>query len=486
MMLYTNPMISSLLESIAVDLDITDDLHEEAVLKYEDVGDWLGVAGSPLAEYTPEIYPQGSFRLGTVVRPVAHQDQFDIDLVCRIAMDKERTTQADLKKLVGDRLKAREDLKKVLGESRRCWNLTFEAYFHMDVLPCLPNPPRLPNGLLLTDCDLIRWQKSNPIDYASWFYARMEVALKLKQIQLAESRAASVEEVPIWQVRTPLQRVVQLLKRHRDLYFGDERENRPTSIIITTLAARAYANQLDLQESLESILAGMRGHIIYNNGRYWIPNPVEPDENFADKWNEKPARRLAFLQWLEQAQADFTAAIERKSLSESVAVLNRSLGLSALARTSQRVGLGESSGSAVVPAPAIFKAPVLASSNHAQPSRWAEVITHRAKLRGDLYTNSRKKKIGDLGDRAFPKNLQIKFRVETNARPPYDVHWQVVNTGAEASAVGQLRGDFYPSDGSNYRWERTGYAGTHWVEAFVVKDGYCIARSGRKYVKVRG
>jgi hypothetical protein len=30
----------------------------------------------------------------------------------------------------------------------------------------------------------------------------------------------------------------------------------------------------------------------------------------------------------------------------------------------------------------------------------------------------------------------------------------------------------------------SGYSGVHWVEAFVVKNGYCVARSGRKYVNL--
>ena len=58
------------------------------------------------------------------------------------------------------------------------------------MLPCLPNPPRLPNGLLLTDKDLRNWQKSNPIDYATWFYGRMQVAFDLNRQKLAESIAA--------------------------------------------------------------------------------------------------------------------------------------------------------------------------------------------------------------------------------------------------------------------------------------------------------
>ena len=100
MNLYINPDISTLLESIAEELDIPPALHEEAVLHYSDVGDWLGAAGSPLEKYTPEIYPQGSFRLGTVVRPIRKNGEFDIDLVCRISKTKDQTTQAELKHLV--------------------------------------------------------------------------------------------------------------------------------------------------------------------------------------------------------------------------------------------------------------------------------------------------------------------------------------------------------------------------------------------------
>jgi hypothetical protein len=63
--------------------------------------------------------------------------------------------------------------------------------------------------------------------------------------EFAETRSVlakqmDVEEVPDWYVKTTLQRTVQALKRHRNIYFVDGPENRPASIIITTLAARAY------------------------------------------------------------------------------------------------------------------------------------------------------------------------------------------------------------------------------------------------------
>ena len=39
----------------------------------------------------------------------------------------------------------------------------------------------------------------------------------------------------------------------------------------------------------------MQNHIEYNNGEYKILNPVMQEENFADKWNEKPQKAKKFL-----------------------------------------------------------------------------------------------------------------------------------------------------------------------------------------------
>jgi len=153
--------LSQLFEKIAETLDISDSLYEDAVVRYEDVAAWLS-EGVSVAPHNPQVYVQGSFRLGTVVRPISDEDSYDIDLVCQLNIDKSRITQAELKALVGDRLKERTDLESILEESRRCWYLDYEQNFHMDVLPCLDNVERKPNGILLTDKQLVRWQKSKP------------------------------------------------------------------------------------------------------------------------------------------------------------------------------------------------------------------------------------------------------------------------------------------------------------------------------------
>jgi hypothetical protein len=81
------------------------------------------------------------------------------------------------------------------------------------------------------------WLPSDPIRYADWFRDRMKTELLRKQAALAEKRQSSIELVPESDVKTTLQRAVQALKRHRDLFFKEDPKAGPPSILITTLAA---------------------------------------------------------------------------------------------------------------------------------------------------------------------------------------------------------------------------------------------------------
>jgi hypothetical protein len=477
--------LSNLLAYIAAALDIPDNLYEDAVVQYEDVGEWLASEESALARYSPGIYPQGSFRLGTVVRPVTERDYYDIDLVCQLAIEKERTTQAELKELVGTRLKERSDLRGILEECGRCWNLNYEDYFCMDVLPSLPNPERRPTGILLTDLDLVRWQKSNPIAYADWFRERMRTPFEQQRLKLAEERKADVASVPEWQIKTPLQRVVQLLKRHRNIYFVKDLEHRPASIIITTLAAQAYSDQLDLYEALWAILNSMEKFIVYRDGRYIVASPVEADENFADKWNDDSALRVAFFKWLERAKHDFLLEVRDRTAQELVQTLSPVLGSGAVQVAAAGLGIPITNGRQFPARPGVV-VPDVGPAGHRKSPPWPERLVAKVRVRCGVYLKrGSKKKLWDLSTRPLPKNVSIKCVATTDAPEPFEVQWQVVNTGDEATQKGDLRGDFY-TDGGATRWEVTRYSGTHWIEAFIIKSGVCIARSGKIYIKIRG
>ena len=114
--------------------------------------------------------------------------------------------------------------------------------------------------------------------------------------------------------KTILQRIVQILKRHRDIMFKDD-EDKPISIIITTLAARAYNGESSLLEGLLKVISTMEDYITKDtDGNYLISNPVNPSENFADKWPKHPKRKDNFFRWLRQVKADVNDIINSTSL----------------------------------------------------------------------------------------------------------------------------------------------------------------------------
>lgn len=293
---------SSLLGLIAGELDIPPSKREDVESKYKAVAGWLADKDGALARYSPDIYPHGSFRLGTVVRPL-DQDEFDLDFVCQLGIVATPNNQAAVKQLVGDRLKENGTYRsnRMIREKNRCWQVLYAGDFHMDIMPGVPDPLRGNGAIQVSDRDLAAWMPSNPRGFAKWFDDRL-VEYR-KQYRILTN--ASVEKLPDEKIRAPLQTAIQILKRHRDLHFRADVKLRPSSIVLTTLAARAYGQQQDLLETLFILTTGMPAHIERDAGGFpVVPNPTNPDENFAEKWREYPERMQAFLRWLVQLKQD--------------------------------------------------------------------------------------------------------------------------------------------------------------------------------------
>ncbi|MEX0652542.1 MAG: nucleotidyltransferase [Phycisphaeraceae bacterium] len=326
--------LNHLLRDLADTLDVPPSKYAEAKDHYRAVGDWLNADDSELADFSPEIYAQGSFALGTAVRPLG-DDEYDVDAVCLLDLTDSQVTQSELKEMVGRRLKhpSSRYKDKIDPEDggRRCWTIQYadDSQFHLDVLPALPDRPEwlragsvdddiAAHAIRITDTEtpdyLIGWPaeghgahdptRSNPKGYATWFKDRMRVRLDEAKASLAIEKRASVEDIEDYEVRTPLQRVIQVLKRHRDVRYNGG-DDRPISIIITTLAANAYDNEANLYEAILKIVPGMRQHIEDRDGVWWVPNPVNPLENFADKWEESPRKAKLFFEWLDAVEAEY-------------------------------------------------------------------------------------------------------------------------------------------------------------------------------------
>lgn len=133
-----------------------------------------------------------------------------------------------------------------------------------------------------------------------------------------------IEKVPLYRVHTPLQRVVQLLKRHRDEFYAKSssavQKKKPISMIITTLAAKAYQGENTIKDAISKVLSNFAEGIDKDSdGRSAVWNPVLEGcvENFAEKWADDPERETEFNRWLCQARNDFTELLEA---SDSIAL----------------------------------------------------------------------------------------------------------------------------------------------------------------------
>lgn len=129
-----------------------------------------------------------------------------------------------------------------------------------------------------------------------------------------------------------------------------------------------------------------------------------------------------------------------------------------------------------------------AETSHRQPPRWPAVSSGKVRVKAEVYAKHGGRRLWLFTRNPVDKSKWIKFTASTNVPPPYEVFWQVVNTGTVARQAGGLRGGFDKGSSGMYgevRWEPTAYRGTHFMEAFVVKNGTLVARSGQVPVAVR-
>lgn len=74
----------TLYERIADAINISEDMFDYAEAEYKKIAKWIEENSK---DYNIVIYPQGSFALGTAVKPYDREDEYDVDLVCEYQRD---------------------------------------------------------------------------------------------------------------------------------------------------------------------------------------------------------------------------------------------------------------------------------------------------------------------------------------------------------------------------------------------------------------
>jgi Second Messenger Oligonucleotide or Dinucleotide Synthetase domain len=327
------------LEEVCQTQDLTQSQLEEAQTSYQAVANWLSESTHPLLQNL-KLYAHGSTALGTTVRPLG-QEEFDVDLICLSHLLANGVHPADLKAAVGFRLKEHKVYATLLEEKKRCWRINYQRAFHLDISPTVPNPKCTKGGELVPDKALRTWKATNPTGYRKLFDERANLLPRMASSEeFTAGKRAQAEIAPFPQhgpYRGALRRIVQLLKRHRDVSFANVKADiAPISIVITTLASQSYAycvRQFTFDSELDVVVATIRLMPLFinvsQNGaqkNYAVWNETTEGENFAERWNDEPERAQAFYQWHAEALEDFVKLASLEGLDLLSESLTKSLG----------------------------------------------------------------------------------------------------------------------------------------------------------------
>jgi len=231
------------------------------------------------------IYAQGSYRIGTTVKPKA-KEEYDLDFVLEVNVDYRKYNPFFILKHLERRLKESDNYENKIKLKKRCIGINYKDDYHIDIIPAAPKEFFKGIHIKISDRKKIEWLESSPKGYIQWFESNF-----IKK-ELVLEKAASIEELPekpSYSIIQPLQRAVQLIKRHRDVYFKDLDDDYATrSIVLTTLSGLYYNGEESENDALLNILTNVFNMIQKTSTPIVIENPANPKEKFSDLWIEKP------------------------------------------------------------------------------------------------------------------------------------------------------------------------------------------------------
>jgi len=333
--------LSKLADTVAV----TDPMYKKVEQRYEGITTYF--KEKALKDYDLELYVQGSFALGTAIKPINPEGEYDVDIICKLkdgGADILHMPPTVLKQKVGYAVLSYCNsigILKAPENNRKCWTIHYSGseHFHIDIVPALigddlylrqlkakgfdpKDIPDLEKAIVLTETGKVDWDVSNPLAYINWFDN-----INSRDTDLME-KTASFHKVEVAQLRpnykrTDLQRAIQLIKRHRDYRCGEDKD-KPVSVILTTIAAMNYDYKMTLIEFLEFIPI----KLLESLDQGFVKNPVNPLEDFADKWKHVPRKKEKFRDWAEQLKKDVNRIVSASSIDEVEGILSPSMGSS--------------------------------------------------------------------------------------------------------------------------------------------------------------
>jgi hypothetical protein len=302
-----NRALDLILETLCLELTLSREQHARAARAYETVGNLLSDATGMLASYDPRVFPQGSIPQGTALRP-RQSDQFDADGVCLLREGASELSPNQAYQLVLECIRSHGTYRDRVTPQDRCLRIEYEGQLHLDIIPAIPSAART-SAILIPSRSRNGWQLTDPEGFASWFQSRC-VSGATTTIGL------DAEPMPAHQdptAKAALQRVVQLLKRRRDVFF--QGTDAPKSILLSALAGLLWNGSVFASDGLIHVLDQLATRLPVGDPPR-VMNPVNPSENLARHWLEVPSSYAEFREFVHDFRARMRMLLGARGLPD--------------------------------------------------------------------------------------------------------------------------------------------------------------------------
>lgn len=347
-MTYTEKLILGICNK----LQLQPSLYDSAERRYDTISKII--QEDAVFERIPlRIYPQGSFRLKTTVKPLKG-NEYDLDFVVELPKNSNMTPR-QLYDHIYRILKNDGVHGDMLEKKSRCIRVVYANDFHMDIMPG-QEVNRETNEIIVPNYELIRWyHHSNPIGYAEWFeeQAKSQIRHELFEKRQMAGKTEPIDDQEVTARLEPLRRAVQLVKRYRDIYCDKNKKEPVRSIVICTLMgyiSSSYSNEMNI---IDDFCRYVNGKINVTNGKpFEVKNPVV-DEVLTEKWVENPQNYKDFetmmvsltkdIQKLKFAKTNMDIVLQLKSMfGENITneVVKESVDLIGKARVAGTLAVG--------------------------------------------------------------------------------------------------------------------------------------------------
>ena len=201
----------------------------------------------------------------------------------------------------------------MVERKKRCIRLNYANEFHVDILPAHPASQTSNTNIKVPDRKVKDWKDSNPKGYSAWFNKQSY------QYELLLEKRADIKPLPHdenIERKPPLKRAVQLIKRYRDVYFEDELDSAPISIVLTTLAGQLYKGQASVFEAITAILAGILSVLPTDGERLTVLNPTNENEDLSERWEDHPELYKSFVSFIRDFKQKWDRLNELRGIHE--------------------------------------------------------------------------------------------------------------------------------------------------------------------------